>query len=463
MAVSLKDGEMGFVLCENHIESPTLLACMMDEVMTKHILQWWAWALSAGILAACSPSYHAPAVAVAPAGVVMPAGTPHPMGYRHQALGSPAAYKVVAHSALPQWETQNFGSALGAFRQSCTRLRSQAAWQNVCAQADALASGSPVAARQFFERYFTAWEVSQNGQLGGTVTGYYEPVLQGSRLPTAQARFPIYGVPNDMITVPLNGRRSGVLRVAANGQITPNGQYTIDLSKFMIQANSRVVKARASGSQLVPYYTRDQINGGALNGRAPILAYANDPVELFFMHIQGSGRIQTPDGGFIRLGFADKNEYPYASIGRYMANQGYLPLAQTSMQGIKAWMTRNPHRLAEVLGKNPSYVFFRELPNTGDGPLGALGVPLTSGYSAAVDRRYMTLGAPFFLATSHPDNGWALNRLMVAQDTGSAIQGAVRVDFFWGYGDEAGRIAGRMKQTGYVWQLLPNGMLPGGH
>lgn len=433
--------------------------------MTKNKWHGLVGAMALAWLGACSslPQVPVATMPAAPAGVAIPVGTPHSIGYRYQASGSPAAYRVVAYSALPQWETQDFGAALGAFRKSCTRLRSQIVWQNVCAQADATPSGSPIAARQFFERYFTAWEVSHNGQLGGTVTGYYEPVLHGSRQPTAQARFPIYGVPNDMITVPLNGRRSGVARVAANGQIAANGQYTIDFSQFPIQANSRVVKARASGSRLLPYYTRDQINGGALNGRAPILAYANDPVELFFMHIQGSGRIQTPDGQFIRLGFADKNEYPYASIGRYMANQGYLPLAQTSMQGIKAWMAHNPNRLAEVLGKNPSYVFFRELPNDGDGPLGALGVPLTSGYSAAVDRRYMTLGAPFFLATAHPDNGLALNRLMVAQDTGSAIQGAVRVDFFWGYGDEAGRIAGRMKNTGYVWQLLPNGVLPNGN
>ena len=180
------------------------------------------------------------------------------------------------------------------------------------------------------------------------------------------------------------------------------------------------------------------------------------------MHIQGSGRLRTPAGNFVRLGFADKNEYPYVSIGQYMSTRGYLPLAQTSMQNIKSWMGKNPNHLAEVLGQNPSYVFFKVLDGSSDqGPVGALGVPLTGGYSGAVDKHHITLGAPLFLATSHPANANAgLNRLIVAQDTGSAIKGAVRVDYFWGYGDEAGQLAGRHNATGYVWQLLPHGVLP---
>ena len=179
------------------------------------------------------------------------------------------------------------------------------------------------------------------------------------------------------------------------------------------------------------------------------------------MHIQGSGRLKTPSGKYIRVGFADKNEHPYVSIGRYMADKGYLPLGQTSMQGIKAYMKQHPGRHAEVLGQNPSYVFFRELTGSGDsGPVGALGTPLMGEYAGAIDRHYITLGAPLFVATAHPITKKALNRLIMAQDTGSAIKGAVRVDYFWGYGDEAGEVAGKMKTTGYVWQLLPNGMKP---
>lgn len=385
-------------------------------------------------------------------------------GYYFKQQGSAAAYKVVPFSALPQWDTQNFVASLNAFRKSCGPLQNNVQWRNVCLQAATIGQDNG-AARAFFERYFTAWEVSHNGQLGGTITGYYEPVLQGNQNPTVRSRFPIYGIPNDLVTVPLNGRRSGSVRIRMNnansGQISDLGMVVANLSEFPIRDKTTAIKGRLVGNRLLPYYTRAQINAGALNGgKAPILGYADDPVDLFFLHVQGSGRIQTPDGRFIRLGFADKNEYPYVSIGRYMANRGYLPLAQTSAQGIKAWLRAHPEHLAEVLGQNPSYVFFRELPSGDDGPLGALGVPLTGGYSGAVDKRYITLGAPIFVATAHPDTGRALNRLMMAQDTGSAINGAVRVDYFWGYGDEAGRVAGRMKQTGYVWELLPNGVLP---
>lgn len=394
----------------------------------------------------------------------LPPGQRYAEGYQHRVSGSPAGYKAVSFAALPQWPQQDFAASLNAFRKSCTALKNKLQWQNVCAQADRVGSQS-AAARQFFEQYFTPWEVSHNGQLGGTITGYYEPVLHGSARQTSQARFPIYGLPADLVTVPLAGAlQSGTVRIQLtgrnSGQIAANGEYTANLADFPGREKSRSLKGRVSGSRFVPYYTRAQINAGAVNGSAPVLAYADDPVELFFLHIQGSGRIRTPDGRYIRLGFADKNDHPYISIGRYMANKGYLPLAQTSMSKIRDWLRAHPDKLAEVLGQNPSYVFFRQLPDGNDGPIGSLGVPLSGGYSGAVDKRFITLGAPLFLATAHPETGHALNRLIMAQDTGSAINGAVRVDFFWGYGDEAGRVAGRMKQTGYVWLLLPNGVLP---
>lgn len=373
-------------------------------------------------------------------------------------------YRRVAFSALPQWQQQNFSGSLNAFKNSCLSLRKQTQWQSVCQIAQSINDNHQ--AKNFFEQYFSAWEVAQNGKLAGMVTGYYEPVLQGDDHQTARARFPIYGIPDDFVSLKLPEQYrqySGSIAFNVTGKNTAsvvnNGAYSATLSQF--QRNSGSVKGRLVGTRLVPYYTRDQINGGALNNRAPILAYANDPVELFFMHIQGSGRIQTPDGRYIRLGFADKNNYPYVSIGKYMADKGYLPLAQTSMQNIKAYLAQNPHRLAEVLGQNPSYIFFQPLTGSADqGPIGALNVPLTGEFSGAVDKRYITLGAPIFLATTHPDTRKALNKLIIAQDTGSAIKGAVRVDYFWGYGDAAGKIAGKQKDTGYVWQLLPNGVLP---
>ena len=411
---------------------------------------------------------HTPNIPHTPQIPHQPAGNAVSHGTTLQPTGSSATYRAVSFHELPQWNEQSFGDSLAAFKKSCLKLANQAKWQYTCARANQTAH-STAAAKAFFEQNFTPWQVSERGQAGGKVTGYYEPVLLGDTRNTSTARFPIYGIPSDFVSIPLpaNLRNSkATVRVSPTGNnrgaIQSNGAYIANLAQFPITARTTALKGRFVGNQFVPYFTRAQINAGALNGRAPILGYANDPVELFFMHIQGSGRLRTPAGNFVRLGFADKNEYPYVSIGQYMSTRGYLPLAQTSMQNIKSWMGKNPNRLAEVLGQNPSYVFFKVLDGSSDqGPVGALGVPLTGGYSGAVDKHHITLGAPLFLATSHPANANAgLNRLIVAQDTGSAIKGAVRVDYFWGYGNEAGQMAGRHNTTGYVWQLLPHGVLP---
>ncbi len=411
---------------------------------------------------------HTPNIPHTPQIPHQPAGNAVSHGTTLQPTGSSATYRAVSFHELPQWNEQSFGDSLAAFKKSCLKLANQAKWQYTCARANQTAH-STAAAKAFFEQNFTPWQVSERGQAGGKVTGYYEPVLLGDTRNTSTARFPIYGIPSDFVSIPLpaNLRNSkATVRVSPTGNnrgaIQSNGAYIANLAQFPITARTTALKGRFVGNQFVPYFTRAQINAGALNGRAPILGYANDPVELFFMHIQGSGRLRTPVGNFVRLGFADKNEYPYVSIGQYMSTRGYLPLAQTSMQNIKSWMGKNPNHLAEVLGQNPSYVFFKVLDGSSDqGPVGALGVPLTGGYSGAVDKHHITLGAPLFLATSHPANANAgLNRLIVAQDTGSAIKGAVRVDYFWGYGDEAGQMAGRHNATGYVWQLLPLGVLP---
>lgn len=396
--------------------------------------------------------------------IAMPLGQPVPRGTITYGLNG-AAYRAVSFSELPNWSQQPFAESLNAFRRSCLKL--DARWSGVCQQASLIAPNDVQGARRFFESWFTPWQVSQNGQLGGVFTGYYEPVLNGDVRLSERSRFPIYGIPNDFVSVPLPANLKGskaMVRINPNGAnsgvITPNGQYVANLAQFPMNERSNALKGRFEGQYFVPYFTRGQINNGVLQGRAPILGYADDAVELFFLHIQGSGRIRTPDGRFIRLSYADKNEYPYVSIGKYMAKQGYLPLSQTSMQAIKAWLGHNPNHLAEVLGQNPSYVFFRSLNGLSEeGPIGALGVPLTAGLSAAVDKQYITLGAPLYVATTHPDTHGALNRLIMAQDTGGAIKGAVRVDYFWGYGDAAGKSAGKMKNQGYVWMLLPNGMV----
>ena len=185
-----------------------------------------------------------------------------------------------------------------------------------------------------------------------------------------------------------------------------------------------------------------------------------DPIELFFLQVQGSGRVELPDGRRVRVGYAEQNGHPYQSIGRWLVEKGELKLEQASMQGIQAWARANPKRLNELLNANPSFVFFRELPDSGGGPLGALGVPLTAGRSIAVDPRAIPLGAPVFLSTTQPLSEQPLQRLVMAQDTGGAIKGAVRADFFWGFGAEAGAQAGRMRQKGEMWALLPNAYIP---
>ena len=269
----------------------------------------------------------------------------------------------------------------------------------------------------------------------GLVTGYYEPLLAGSRTRKAPFLYPVYGVPDDLLTIDL-----GDLRPDLKGQR---------------------LRGRVDGKRVVPYYSRAELEagGGALKGRA--LLYVDDPIDLFFLMIQGSGRVRLDSGRTVRVNYADQNGHPYRSIGRLLIDRGDLKAEQASMQGIKAWARSNPAKLAELLNANPSYVFFRET-GTGDGgdlpgPQGAQGVPITAGRSVAVDPGFVPLGTPVWLATTWPNSARPLERLMLAQDTGGAIRGANRADFFWGFGDEAGREAGRMRQSGEMWLLWPNG------
>lgn len=333
---------------------------------------------------------------------------------------------------LPGWQDDDPAAAWQAFLTSCSTLKSQSAWHAVCTEALAAPHPDRKGARQFFESNFTPYQLLQSdGRTEGLATGYYEPLLRGSRKPTVRYRHPVYGIPDDLVT--------------------------LDLPAFGIDAREPRLRGRLDGKRVLPYYERAQIEAGlaAVQGRE--IAWVEDPVELFFLQIQGSGRIELEGGGVLRVGFADHNGHPYRSIGRLLIDRGELAAERASMQGIKAWARQNPDKLREVLDHNPRYIFFRELPEGLGGPLGAQGVPLTARRSIAADPRFVPLGAPVFLATTWPLSKKPLQQLMLAQDTGSAIRGAVRADFFWGYGDEAGREAGRMKQVLRMWLLLPNG------
>jgi len=369
------------------------------------------------LLAACvTPPSPQPVPAPVPPPTVAPAPVP-PL--------TPTSWEQ-----LPDWPQLDLRPSWPAFLQSCSALKRRAEWQNACAAAEHLTADNNDALRTFFEQHFSPNVVrNPDGTTQGLITGYYEPRLFGSRTRTARFRYPLYAVPDDLLV--------------------------IDLGEVYPQLKDLRLRGRIEGRRIVPYYNRAEIDAGKGPAPARVLFWVDDPIDLFFLQIQGSGRIELADGTKIKVGYADQNGHPYASIGKKLVAMGELKLEEASMQGIKAWAARNPQRLPELLAQNPSYVFFRELPAELSAPLGALGVPLTEAYSIAIDPRNIPLGVPVLLSTTYPNSSEPLNRLMLAQDTGGAIKGAVRADFFWGFGDEAGRQAGRMKQSGQMWALLP--------
>lgn len=337
---------------------------------------------------------------------------------------------------LPDWLSQDLGASWPALRQSCNALRLKPVWLPICAAAAKVEPDDLLAQRTFYETWFTPYQVfNPDGSENGLVTGYYEPLLKGSRKKSERFPYPVYGPPEDMLD--------------------------IDLGELYPQFRGQRVRGRLEGKRVVPYFNRAEIDAGLssrLKGRE--LFWVENEVELFFLQIQGSGRIELEDGTRVKIGYADQNGHTYASIGRKLADMGELKLEETSMQSIKTWAEKNPEKLFVLLGHNPSYVFFRELPDHLSAPLGALGVPLTEQYSIAVDPRTIPLGVPVFLATTQPNSTEPLNRLMFAQDTGGAIRGSVRADFYWGFGELAALKAGSMKQSARMWVLFPKGGEP---
>lgn len=336
---------------------------------------------------------------------------------------------------LPGWAADDHATALKAFVIGCQALEARDAWRAVCQSARKVGTNNATAARRFFETGFRPYRtLNADGSDEGLITGYYEPLLRGSRKQSSRYRFPLYGVPEDLLVVDL-------------GEIYP-------------ELKGLRLRGRLEGRRVVPYYTRAQIDRRDVALSAKVLYWVDDPIELFFLQVQGSGQLILDSGERVRIGYGDQNGYPYRSIGRHLIDKGELSLEQASMQGIKAWAQQNPDKLSEVLHHNASYVFFRDLPNNLAGPIGALGVPVSAGRTLAIDPRFIPLGAPVYLATTWPNSKKPLQRLMLAQDTGSAIRGAVRGDYFWGPGEQSGAQAGRMNQRGKFWVLLPLGMTP---
>jgi membrane-bound lytic murein transglycosylase A len=365
-----------------------------------------------------------------PAGTTPPEQKPADVKIPEYSLLKPALWDDVDGLQL-----DNLTLAWPAWMQGCSTLVNKPTWKSACSAAIQLnEQGAKQPTNEliqaYFKEHFSVYKTTNlDGSDSGTITGYYEPLLKGSRSKSAQYPIPLYTAPNDMITV--------------------------ELDSMFPELKFKRVRGRLVGNKLVPYYSRAEIETDAspLKGREFI--YIDDIIDVFFLQIQGSGLVQLDNGEQVHVGYADQNGHPYNSIGRLLVERGELPLAQASMQGIKNWARNNLAKLRELLNSNPSYVFFRELPAGLPGPLGALGVPILAERTVAVDPKFIPLGAPVFLSTTEPNSSKPLKRMMMAQDTGGAIKGGVRADFFWGAGPDAGAKAGAMKQTGKIWVFLP--------
>ena len=352
-----------------------------------------------------------------------------------EAPDSSSTLLAVDWTELPNWREDDHATALKAFVQGCAALGSRDAWRRACDAGRKVAPSRPGPARTFFENHFRPYRLSIEGNAGsGLITGYYEPLLNGSRQRTNRYRYPLYGVPNDLVAIEL-------------GDVHP-------------ELKGQRLRGRLEGRRVVPYYTRAEIDSGSASRSAAVLFWVDDPIDLFFLQVQGSGQLRLDNGERARVGFADQNGHPYRSIGRVLIERGELTMENASMQSIKAWARQNPDKLTEVLNHNARYVFFKELKADLPGPIGALGVPLSAGRSLAIDPRHVPLGAPVFLDTTWPNSKQPLQRLLMAQDTGGAIRGPGRGDYFWGFGEQAGAQAGRMRQPGRMWILVPNGTSP---
>ena len=326
-----------------------------------------------------------------------------------------ASFRSVLWQDLPGWQEDDLTQVWPAWLKSCDALRkrnSDINWRQVCSQANGVSGKDSQVIRQYFETNFQVYEVrnSTTGNDSGLITGYYEPVMNGSQTRIPNYTVPLYGLPN---------------------------------AWKVSKPNPAPTRAELMGS-------------GVLKGSE--LAWVQDPVAAAFMQIQGSGKIRLEDGRVLRLGYAGTNDQPFKSFAQWLLDRKEITRGDASMQGISAWAKRNPGRIEEMLNANPRFIFFKELPSNVSadlGPNGALGVPLTAERSIAIDLKAMPLGAPVFLSTSKPLTTQTLQKLVIAQDTGKAIVGGVRADYYWGSGDSAGELAGRMKQDGKMWLLLP--------
>ncbi len=349
---------------------------------------------------------------------------------------------------LPGWQADDVSAAVPALRRSCPRLirgddarpvgpsarfGMVADWRPICDGLRSAAADDAATARRLLEGALRVWTASDGNPENDLFTGYYEPELRGARAPDSTYDVAVYPRPDDLVLV--------------------------DLGDFRNSMKGERIAGRLDGGRLRPYDSRADIEAGSLTRKVEPLIWLDDPIDAFFLHIQGSGLVRLSDGSLTRVGYDGHNGHIYFAIGRYLVQEGHVQREQMSMQAIRQWLNANPDRMVDVMNRNASYIFFREL--RGDGPIGAHGVALTAGRSIAVDRTQHALGVPVFVDLDYADDqGNRLQRLMIAQDTGGAIRGPVRGDFFWGSGDRAGAQAGAMAAGGRMWLLLPHTVDP---
>lgn len=378
-----------------------------------------------------------------------------------------AMYTPVGIAALPGWTEDTVVQALPALKRSCDALKSlapdavigngpiarpAAAWHAACAQIQDTQEGD-ANVRATLERAFTPYRVTASSGTGreiskGMFTGYYEAELNGSLVRTGNYQIPIYGMPRNMIVANLKN-------FLPKPAILPSGLPEVIVGRL------DPGDAGQSQRRLQPYFTREDIdNNHAIAEDADVILWADDLVAVHILHIQGSGRVNLPDGQQVRIGFAGHNGRAFRGIGSILIEAGQLPPGGASMIAVRDWLRVHPDQAAEFMNRNTRYIFFRRIPPSGpggganDGPIGAMGVPLTAGRSIAVDQGYIPMGSPVWLDLKDPDNV-PLQRLVVAQDVGGAITGPVRGDYFWGRGEDAFHKAARMKSQGAYFVFIP--------
>ena len=346
---------------------------------------------------------------------------------------------------LPGWSGDDPRDALAAFERSCRALAEMppsaligpgamagraGAWRGPCRKAQRLVRGTldGDSARRYFERHFRPFLVTGAEGYEGLFTAYFEISLRGARQRSARYHVPLYRRPGDLVTA--------------------------DLGAFAENLKGKSIAGRVENGRLIPYADRGAIEEGTLSGRGLEFLWLDNPVDAFFLHVQGSGRVKLKDGSVTRVGYAGKNGHAYTSIGKVLIEMGAIERGAVTMQSIRAWLGANPHKARALFARNRSFIFFREI--SGPGPIGTQGVALTANRSLAIDRAYLPLGAPLFVAAADPKGETApVQRLMVAQDTGSAIRGPIRGDMFLGHGRAAAALAGRARMRGQYWILLP--------